>query len=69
MISNLIHPGKPTTQKIKTVRDNIVGSLRTSIRHHGQELGISKSSLPSILKKNLHLHAYKIQLFQELKHT
>lgn len=38
-----------------------------SIRKRGQELNIKKSSLQVILKKDLHLTAYKIQLVQELK--
>ncbi|KZC14885.1 hypothetical protein WN55_07749, partial [Dufourea novaeangliae] len=35
----------------------------------GQELDISRSSLQRILTKDLHLHAYKVQLTQELKPT
>lgn len=39
----------------------------TSIRHRGQELGISSSSLQLVLAKDLHLHPYKVQLTQKLK--
>ncbi|KYN30724.1 hypothetical protein ALC56_14968 [Trachymyrmex septentrionalis] len=39
----------------------------TSIRRRGQELQISRSSLQRILTKDLCLHAYKIQLTQQLK--
>lgn len=39
----------------------------TSIRHRGQELDILKSSVQSILRKNVYLHVYKVQLTQELK--
>lgn len=39
----------------------------TSIQHRSQELNISRTSLQGILTKDLYLHAYKIQLCQELK--
>ena len=36
------------------------------IRHRAQQLNISRCSVQRILTKDLHLHAYKIQLTQEL---
>lgn len=38
-----------------------------SIRRRSQQLGIGVSSLQRILKNDLHLHAYNVQLTQELK--
>jgi hypothetical protein len=41
----------------------------TSIRHRSQQLDIPRSAMQRILTKDPHLHAYKIQLTQELKST
>ncbi|CAK9813004.1 hypothetical protein ANTPLA_LOCUS7629 [Anthophora plagiata] len=72
-ISDLRHSGCPltsrSTQNIEAVRESIAESPGTSIRHRAQELDISKSSLQRILTKDLHLHAYKVQLTQKLKPT
>jgi len=47
------------------------GAERTEIplRHRPQHLGIPRSTMQRIVTKDLHLHAYKIQLTQELKPT
>lgn len=72
-ISDLRHSGRPSTsrstQNIEAVRESVAESPGTSIRHRGQELDISRSSLQRIVTKDLHLHAYKVQLAQELKPT
>lgn len=72
-ICDLTHPGRPSTsrskQNIEAVRDSVVENPETSIRHRSQELNIYSSSLQRILTKDLHLHPYKVQLSQELKHT
>jgi len=51
------------------VHGNVAESPGTSIRHCSQQLDISRSTMQQNLMKDLHLHAYKIQLTQELKPT
>jgi len=52
---------------IEAVRESVGENHGTSIRHRGQELQISRSSLQRILEKDLCIHAYKYQLTQQLK--
>lgn len=47
--------------------DIVKEKIETSTRCHSQQLGIQRKSLSTILKKDLHLIAYKGQLTQELK--
>lgn len=54
-------------ENIAAVRENVADSPNTSIRHRAQELHLSTATLHRILTKDLSLHAYKIQLTQELK--
>ena len=65
------HTGRPKTSRsnvnIEAVRESVGDNPGTSIRRRGQELQISRSSLQRILTKDLCLHAYKIQLIQQLK--
>lgn len=49
------------------VIDSVLTSPTTSLCRRSLELAIPLSSLYRIMKKNLHLHAYKIQLILELK--
>lgn len=49
------------------VFDNVLVSPQKSVRRRSQELGIPVSSMQRILKKDLRVHPYKIQLTQELK--
>ncbi|KAL4125925.1 hypothetical protein QTP88_010162 [Uroleucon formosanum] len=56
-----------TNENIAVVNDSVIVSPSKSIRRRSQQLGIGISSLQRILKNDLHLHAYKIQLTQELK--
>jgi hypothetical protein len=51
------------------VHESAAESQRTSLRHLSQQLEVPRSTLRRILTKDLHLHAYKIQLTQELKPT
>jgi hypothetical protein len=51
------------------VRGSVAESSGTSIRHRSQQLDIPRSTMQRIFTKDLHLHAYKIQLTQELKPT
>lgn len=53
-------------QNITAVRESVAESPETSIRHRAQELDISTGTLQRILTKDLQLHAYKIQLTQQL---
>lgn len=58
--------GRPKTtrsnENVESVRQNVCEHPGTSIRHRGQELQISRSSPQRILNKDLHLHAYKVQI-------
>ncbi|XP_075149038.1 uncharacterized protein LOC142222673 [Haematobia irritans] len=49
------------------VRDSVAEEPSTSTRRRAQQLHLSRSSLMNIMHKDLHLHAYKVQLSQELK--
>jgi transposase len=54
-------------ENIAAVRENVAENPDTSIRHRAQELNLSTTTVQRILTKDLLLHAYKIQLTQELK--
>ncbi|XP_053949535.1 uncharacterized protein LOC128857797 [Anastrepha ludens] len=56
-----------TAENIAGVRDSVVEEPSTSTRRRAQQLHLSRSSLMNIILKDLHLHAYKVQLTQELK--
>lgn len=67
---------KPTRSRIRPVRstENIAAVAesvrvrpRTSIRHRASEMNISRSSMQRILRKDLGLWPYKVQLVQQLK--
>lgn len=52
------------TENIETVPESVAESPDISVRHRGQELDISRSTLLHILTKDRHLHASEIQLTQ-----
>lgn len=54
-------------ENILVVQDSVMVSPSKSIRRRSQQLHISPTALYPILKKDLSLHPYKIQLTQELK--
>jgi hypothetical protein len=54
---------------IAAVSESVAESPGTSIHHHSQQLDIPRSTMQQSLIKDLRLHAYKIQLMQELKPT
>ncbi|CAH2097800.1 unnamed protein product [Euphydryas editha] len=54
-------------ENIAAVNESVAENPKTSIWHRSQQLQISRSTTERILIKDLHLHAYKIQLNQELK--
>ncbi|GFV77671.1 DUF4817 domain-containing protein [Trichonephila clavipes] len=56
-----------TEEAIATVERSIEEDPIESIRHRAQELDLCPSTLWKILRKDLGLRAYKIQLVQELK--
>ncbi|GFX13199.1 DUF4817 domain-containing protein [Trichonephila clavipes] len=56
-----------TEEAIATVERSIEKDPNESIRHRAQELDLFPSTLWKILRKDLGLRAYKIQLVQELK--
>ncbi|CAI6366289.1 unnamed protein product [Macrosiphum euphorbiae] len=64
----------PTRQRSRRSRlnqaivfDSVLTSPTTSLRRRSQQLAIPLSSLYRIMKIDLHLHPYKLQLTQELK--
>ncbi|GFX38541.1 DUF4817 domain-containing protein [Trichonephila clavipes] len=56
-----------TEEAIATVERSIDEDPNESIRHRAQELDLCPSTLWKILRKDLGLRAYKIQLVEELK--
>ncbi|GFV80703.1 DUF4817 domain-containing protein [Trichonephila clavipes] len=56
-----------TEEATATVERSIEEDPNESIRHRAQELDLCPSTLWKILRKDLGLRAYKIQLVQELK--
>ena len=56
-----------TAENIGDVRDSVAEEPSTSIRRRAQQLHLSRSPLMNIKHNDLHLHAYKVQLTQELK--
>jgi len=58
-----------SVDNIAAVSENDAESSGTSLRHRSQQLDIPRRTMQRILTKDLHLHAYKIQLTQEIKPT
>lgn len=56
-----------TQQVIDDVRHSVDVNPNVSIRHRAQQLNLCPSTLWKVLRKDLGLRAYKIQLVQELK--
>ena len=50
------HPCR-SLENIATVRESVAENPGTSIRHRGQKLNISRSTMQRILLKNMHFHA------------
>ena len=72
-IVDIKSPGRARARRslenIAAVRQSVDVSPGKSIRPRSQQLAIPRSTMQQILKKDLHLHAYKFQLTQELKPT
>lgn len=64
-------PGPPVTvrteENIGRVQESVNQNPRTSTRRRAQELEISRRSLQRVLKKELHVHPYKISTVQKLQ--
>lgn len=56
-----------TEDAVGVVARSVEEDLNVSIRHRAQQLAICPSTLRKILRKDLGLYPYKIQLVQELK--
>jgi predicted transcriptional regulator len=54
---------------IAAVSESVAESPGTSLCHRSQQLDIPRSTMQRILVRDLHLHAYKIQLTREVKPT
>ncbi|PSN45712.1 hypothetical protein C0J52_19129 [Blattella germanica] len=62
------HPKKNLTEMaVDQVRESFTRSPRRSIRQASRELQIPRSTVHKILRKRLHLRAYKLQLLHQLK--
>ena len=51
---------------VDAVRDSVGRGLKKSLRRRSQELGLSRASLQRILKKDLQLYPYRIQIKHKL---
>lgn len=61
--------GRPrvrTANVINTVRNAIEERPTSSIRRLSQEINLKKSTLHNVLKQDIGMHPYKVQMFQEL---
>ncbi|EFN79652.1 hypothetical protein EAI_17038, partial [Harpegnathos saltator] len=56
-----------SAENIVAVSESVQDNPRQSIPRRAQELGLSQTSTWRILRRDLGLHPYKIQLAQELK--
>ncbi|EFN75580.1 hypothetical protein EAI_08636, partial [Harpegnathos saltator] len=56
-----------SAENIAAVSESVQENPRQSIPRRAQELGLSQTSTWRILRRDLGLHPYKIQLAQELK--
>lgn len=53
-------------ENVDAVRDSVGRSPKKSIRRRSQEMGLSRASVHRILKKDLNLYPYRIQIMQKL---
>jgi hypothetical protein len=67
----ITHRGRPvsarTADVVQQVKQSVRQNPQQSTRKRSQALDIKRTTLRRILKRDLHLKAYKIQLVQELK--
>lgn len=64
-------PGRPPTseENIERIRQSCLRSPKKSIARRSVELQIPKTTIQNVLHKRLRLHAYKIQIRQQIKPT
>ncbi|GBM38535.1 hypothetical protein AVEN_110205-1 [Araneus ventricosus] len=62
-------PGRPRTleENVERIRQTCVRNPKRSIARLSLALGIPKTTIQNVLHKRLRLHAYKIQLMNEIK--
>lgn len=56
-----------TQANIKDVEDSVARSPKKSIRRRSQSLGLTRSTMHNILKRDLHLRPYRVQICHLLK--
>lgn len=66
-VENMKTPVHARPVRPAIVCDSVTEESSTSTRRRAQQLTISQTSLMRILNKDLSLHAYKVQLNEELK--
>jgi len=70
-VTDLPRSGRPRTiQNVATidlVKSSVAENATVSTRQRASQLGLSRTSLRRLMKDDLHLFPYKIQLVQELK--
>ena len=61
--------GRPRTSEedVERIRQSCIRSPKKSVAGRSVTLGIPKTTIQNVLHKSLRLHAYKIQLKQEIK--
>lgn len=64
-------PGRPRTseENVERIRQSCVRSPKKSIARRSLQLNIPKTTIQNVLHKRLRLHAYKIQIHQQIKPT
>ena len=64
------HSGRPmtvrTTENIAAVKESVLRDPKKSVRRRSQELRLKRQSLLNILRKDLNLFPYRIQMKQTL---
>lgn len=59
-------PSLRTQETVEDVRQRLIDEPTKSLRKLKQEVGLSYGTCQKILKKDLHLYPYKMQVYQEL---
>jgi hypothetical protein len=72
-VANLQHQARPrpgrSNENIEAVRQSVAVNPSVSYRRRSQQLNISGTTLRRILKQDLHMFPYKVQLTQRLLET
>lgn len=64
-------PGRPKTSEdtVENIRQSCVRSPKKSLARRSLQLNLPKSTVYTVMRKRLRLHAYKIQIRQQIKPT